>query len=136
MIAEEHLISLARQVALMSYSPYSGYAVGSALETEDGISIVGTNVENGSYGLTVCAERNAVSAMICSGARRWKRIVVATRDGSPPCGACLQVLAEFAESEHAKIILVSPDAVVARLTLHDLFPLRFQFEESTERKRE
>ncbi|OHE71856.1 MAG: cytidine deaminase [Treponema sp. RIFOXYC1_FULL_61_9] len=88
----------AREAAARSYSPYSRFRVGAALLSEDGRIFVGTNVENRSFGLTVCAERSAVSAAIVAGARRFVAIAVSTPDSrSPvgPCGACRQVLSEF-----------------------------------------
>ena len=91
------LIEAARSAALNAYCPYSGFAVGAALLTRDGQVFTGCNVENASYGLTVCAERNAVGRMISSGVRDISAVVIYSRSASAarPCGACLQVLSEF-----------------------------------------
>lgn len=80
-----------------SYSPYSGYRVGAALLTDDGRTFVGTNVENASYGLCLCAERAAIAAAVVGGARRFVAIAVVSPGETPasPCGMCRQVLAEF-----------------------------------------
>jgi len=81
-----------------AYAPYSRFAVGAALLTKDGRVYLGCNVENASYGLTICAERNAVWKAVSEGVTEFTAIAVTARDGrgAPPCGSCRQVLHEFA----------------------------------------
>ncbi len=102
------LIKAATAVRENAYAPYSNYQVGAALVDENGQVHVGTNVENVAYGSTLCAERAAVLAMVAAGGRHINAIAVVTSDGGQPCGACLQVIAEFVLPE-TQVILATPD---------------------------
>lgn len=114
---------------LNAYAPYSNYCVGAALLMEDGRMITGCNVENASYGLSMCAERSAVFAAAGVGSRTIHACVVVTADGGTPCGACRQVLSEFHDDVHPMhIIAVTPDGTVVMNTwLRDLLPNGFGF---------
>ena len=89
------LLKLAADSARAAYAPYSNFHVGAALLSEDGEVFTGCNVENASYGLTICAERTAVFNAVSQGKRRFLAIAIASPDACPPCGACRQVLNEF-----------------------------------------
>jgi cytidine deaminase len=94
------LAERAREMRERAYAPYSGYTVGAALLAEDGRIFVGSNVENASYGLCLCAERSAIAAAVAAGVRCFRAIVIASPGDTPasPCGMCRQVLAEFPPS--------------------------------------
>ncbi len=97
----EDLKEKALSVLGNAYAPYSGIRVAAAIEAEDGSVHLGVNVENASLGLTICAERAAVAAMITAGQRKIRKVVIvsSTPDPLPPCGACRQVLAEFGDED-------------------------------------
>jgi cytidine deaminase len=119
------LVDAARTVRLHAHAPYSGFKVGAALETPDGIIITGCNVENATYGLTICAERVAVVKAISEGHTKFTRIaIVADTDApTPPCGACRQILWEFGGD--LEIILANLKEVKATHRLAALLPLPF-----------
>jgi cytidine deaminase len=97
----DRLFVKAVEAARTAYAPYSGTMVGAALLTSDGRIFTGANVENASYGLSVCAERSAGISAVVAGARSWEAIAIAFVKGraGPPCGACCQFLAEFASDD-------------------------------------
>ncbi len=108
--SERDLVHSARTAAEQSYSPYSGFRVGAALRCADGSIFYGTNVENRSYGLTICAERSAVFAAIAAGRHDFECIAIYSPDSPhplPPCGACRQVLSEFAGPDFRLILCAS-----------------------------
>jgi len=112
-----------------SYAPYSKFHVGSAIcSSSDGQIFSGCNVENASYGLSLCAERSAVAVAVAQGHTRFSAIAVATATSppSPPCGLCLQTLAEF--ERDMMVILVNPAGERVRVRLATLLPVRFQKE--------
>lgn len=95
----QNLHEEAKKASLNSHSPYSNAKVGSAIVTEDGSVFTGCNVENSSFGGTVCAERVAIWKAVSEGHRKLKKVQVYTKDGWPPCGLCLQVMTEFSDGD-------------------------------------
>lgn len=128
---DQALVQAARAARQYAYAPYSDYPVGAAVRTADGRVFTGCNVENASYGLSICAERVAVFNAIAAGAREIAAVAVCTPDGGTPCGACRQVLTEFASKpENCTVWVVKPDELLARYTLTELLPYRFRLSDS------
>jgi cytidine deaminase len=121
------LVAAAADARERFYAPYSGFAVGAAI-LAGGKTFVGANIENASYPLSVCAERNAVGAMIVAGERHIEAVaVVAGGDGpASPCGGCRQVLAEFAGDDVPVISQHVPSGERVRWTVGELLPAAFR----------
>jgi cytidine deaminase len=121
----QRLVRKARAARRRAYAPYSRFHVGAAVAA-DGRVHEGANVENASYGLTLCAERSAVAAAVVAGARRLDAVAVAsgTSPPTPPCGMCLQTLAEFGGPE-LPVVLAGARNTVVETTLGELLPRGF-----------
>jgi len=124
-VRDTALVDAARAVRERAHAPYSGFKVGAALASADGAVSVGCNVENATYGLTICAERSAIFRAIADGRRDFTRVAVVadTQDPTPPCGACRQLLWEFCGD--IEVILANLDRITARYRLSDLLPAPF-----------
>ena len=124
-VDEQALVDAARAARRFAVAPFSHFAVGAALETADGVVVTGCNVENATYGLTVCAERIALFKELSEGHRRFTRVAVVagTESPTPPCGACRQLLWEFGGD--LEIVLANETATTARHRLSALFPHPF-----------
>lgn len=122
------LIAAAKAVRLKAYAPYSGFAVGAAILLDNGEIVAGCNVENSSYGISMCAERNAMAAAVANGGGNPVAVAVVGDEGRlcPPCGACRQFLAEF---NPQMTIVLEDNAGLAIYTLEDLLPVYFSLEE-------
>ena len=125
--AEEALIAAAKRYRGNAVSRRSGFSVGAAIEDEDGKIWGGCNVENSTYGLTVCAERVAIWKALSEGVRRFRAVAVVTGadDPTPPCGACRQILWEFAGD--VPVIMVTEGGKKKHFQLAELFPEPFDF---------
>jgi len=121
----DDLVVRARAVRKNAHAPYSKYKVGAAILTKSGKIFTGCNVENASFGATICAERGAVMQMIAAGEREPIACAVVTKDGGSPCGICRQVLSEFT-TEMPMVLVGTKDETSARVVdLADLLPLMF-----------
>jgi cytidine deaminase len=119
------LVAAARRARRNAHASFSGFKVGAALETADGTIVTGCNVENATYGLTICAERVAMFKAISEGHRKFRRVAVVadTEAPTPPCGACRQILWEFGGD--LEVILANLRREKGRHRLKDLLPLPF-----------
>lgn len=120
----DRLVRHANEARDQAYAPHSHFYVGAALLAVDGTISIGCNVENASYGLTICAERTAAAASIAAGHRHWRAIAIASVGGVTPCGACRQFLAEFGTN----LTVICVDVINAsqrQFTLAKLLPEAF-----------
>lgn len=126
---KEKLLAEAKEVRKNAYVPYSNFAVGAALLAEDGTIFRGCNIENSSYGLTICAERNAIFNAVSQGYRKFKAMAVVCNSPGPcsPCGACRQVIAEFGGD--IQLILANLAGEIKEVTASDLLPGFFRCED-------
>lgn len=131
MPSTDPLLDAARTARARAYAPYSDFAVGAAVETQEGSIITGANVENASFGLTICAERAAIVRAIAEGHRAFRAVAVAGPDGvdTAPCGTCRQFIAEF--DPDMPVTFTSSDGVV-HTTLSKLLPFAFTSEALTQ----
>ena len=124
-MTDKELLDLAWKAREQSYSPYSGFAVGAALECEDGTVYLGCNVEGASYGNTICAERTALVKAVSEGKRSFKRIAIVANspEYTAPCGICRQMLYEFAPD--LQVLCANGNRAWADVSLRELLPMGF-----------
>jgi cytidine deaminase len=124
-LSASELVAAARHARRHARAAYSGFKVGAALETADGTIVTGCNIENATYGLTVCAERVAMFKALSEGHRAFRRVAVVadTQAPTPPCGACRQILWEFGGD--LEVILANLRRETGRHQLKNLLPLPF-----------
>jgi cytidine deaminase len=119
------LFSEAQKAALLAYAPYSRFRVGAALLCEDGTIVTGVNVENRSYGLTICAERTAITKAVSMGKQKFTALAIHTPDSVEPvgpCGACRQVISEFMSAD-APVRFAGSSTAIINTTLGVLLPM-------------
>ena len=121
--SDRQLVAAAQAARLQAYAPYSKYCVGAAIRTPTGQVYTGCNVENASYGLTVCAERVALFNAVAQGERNFDTIAIITEEGGMPCGACRQVLREFAPA--LRVLVANREGYVREQSLLALLPEAF-----------
>ena len=125
-MSDEELVERAKEARLMAHAPYSSFGVGAALVTSDGHVFTGCNIENSTYGLTMCAERVAIFKAVSEGAREFSKIAIVAdyANPTPPCGCCRQMIWEFA-SEDTEVILANLAGDVQKFAIKVLFPEAF-----------
>lgn len=125
---EEEILVRAREARGRAYAPYSGYKVGAAVEDENGNVYTGCNIENGSYGASMCGERTAIFKAVSEGAGKIKRMAVVAEGSMPyPCGMCRQVMSEFFDSDTE--IILECGGRVERYRFEELMPYMFKLQE-------
>lgn len=124
--ADPLLIRAALEAREKAYAPYSQFAVGAAVVDAHGVIHQGSNIENVSYGLTVCAERVAMWNALSQGVRSFEAMAIASDGGLAPCGACRQVMAEFVKDLPLLLVDASQAKQVVEVSLNELLPLRFE----------
>jgi cytidine deaminase len=124
------LTAAAKEARSRAYAKYSGFLVGAALRTESGEIFAGCNVENVSYGLTMCAERSAVLAAVADGQRSFSALAVVADGGVTPCGACCQVLAEFCDDLPIYLVDSARGDRIEEVRLRELLPRAFRLDRS------
>ena len=122
-----NLSHCACEARMKAHAPYSKFFVGAAVLTESGEIFSGCNVENASFGLTICAERVAICSAVAAGHRRFQSLAIATSGGHPPCGACRQFAAEFCDDLLVLLIDADQPDRVTESHLRELLPGRFEF---------
>jgi cytidine deaminase len=125
-ISDDELVERAKEARSVAHAPYSSFEVGAALVTSDGRLFTGCNIENSTYGLTMCAERVAIFKAVSEGAREITKIAVVAdySNPTPPCGCCRQMIWEFA-SDDAEVILANLSGDVQKFAIKELFPEAF-----------
>ena len=124
-MSDSELVAAARKARRHARADYSRFRVGAALETSSGVIVTGCNIENATYGLTICAERVAMFKALSEGHRRFRRVAVVadTAAPTPPCGPCRQILWEFGGD--LEVVLANLRRETGRMRLSDLLPLPF-----------
>lgn len=123
-MTNQELIAYAKEAMQLAYAPYSHFQVGAALLCNDGTVVTGCNIENASYGATICAERTAVVKAVSSGVQQFQKIAIVCSEGTQayPCGICLQVLSEFMSEGQ---VLLEDNSGIHEYQLVELLPKAF-----------
>lgn len=122
----DELVQAALAVRQRAHAPYSDFHVGAALRTTAGKIFYGCNVENASYGLAICAERNAITTMVAEGETRIAAMVVVTKGAGSPCGACRQVMSEFGDNFPIYLVDSETEQISRMRTMDELLPDAFK----------